>query len=530
MDVSIPSTRIDALTNEQLRMLDAIAPASSFTIAPEAGSERLRRAINKDFTDKAIFDAVDSLMQRNIQTLKLYFMVGLPTETSQDIDALIELALSIADKVWQRSKRRTVNVSISPFSPKAQTPFQWEPMDSIESIKEKCAFIKQALSRTKNIKVSYHEPAMTFLESVMARGDRGLSSLIHAAWQKGARCDGWAERFNIELWRGAALEVGIDMNTFTGAIPLDQPLPWRAISTGVSESYLREERQKAIEGISSPDCRTQCCGCGLCDASIKTTVVAPAPASTQSPQTPHNEDVVLSLSKDNETVRHVQTPVENTLYFYRVEYAKIGLLRFLGNRDMMNIFHRAFAASLLPLAYSKGFHPNPRVSFGPPLPFGVEGTAEFFDTVTIQPTTPETFMAVDRFLPDGLSITGSSEMKGKPESLSSTINAGRYVFLPLFETTSQLLAEIVGSVKEKSEILAPIATESGEKVMKNIRPLIDEIRLVSHERRQGIEAILSMAPNATCRPAEFVAALFPQRHFADFVVSRTECLNRKGQT
>jgi radical SAM family uncharacterized protein/radical SAM-linked protein len=524
MDVSIPSTRVDALTDEQLRMLDAIAPGSSFTIAPEAGSERLRRAINKDFTDKAIFDAVDSLMRRNIQTLKLYFMIGLPTETAEDIDALIELALTIAEKVWQRSRRRTVHVSISPFSPKAQTPFQWEAMDSIASLLEKSAYIKKALCRKNNIKVSYHDPAMTFLETVMARGDRRLSALIHTAWRNGARCDGWAERFNIGLWRGAAEQAGIDMELYAGAIPLDQPLPWRAVSTGVSESFLRKERQRALDGISGADCRTsECCGCGLCDSTIKPKIVETI------------QDVAGDHPEGQPSVPSVQPLQSDTVYYYRVRYAKIGYMRFLGHRDMMNILHRAFAASLFPMAYSKGFHPNPRISFGPPLPFGVEGESELFDAVTLQPASTELFLAINRFLPEGLNIIGSNPIKGKGESLSSNIESGRYVFSPLFEITPETIQGILEAASAGTEIMVSSAKDGaaanaaiGEPAMKNIRPLISELRMANRLGKEGIEAVLSLAPKANCRPAEFIAGLFPERHFADFVVSRTECLKREG--
>jgi radical SAM family uncharacterized protein/radical SAM-linked protein len=519
-DVSMPSTRIDSLTHQQIDMLDAIAKTSSFTLAPEAGSARLRRIINKDFSDEAIFEAVKMLMRRNVQTLKLYFMIGLPTEESGDIDALVCLVESIAAMVRERSHRRAVHITISPFSPKAQTPFQWEAMAPSRVLLEKSRFIKQALDHCRNVKISYHDPEMTFLETVMARGDRCLSALIHEAWQSGARSDAWSEYFDFNRWKKAAEKTSIDMDRYVAAVPLDQPLPWLAVTNGVSEKFLLEERSRAMEGFSTPDCRSgRCNGCGVCDFNkIRSIVIA------------SGQEAGLNRTGAEATRERVDAVPQAAIlpHYYRVTYAKTYHMRFLGHRDMMNIFHRAFVASLLPVAYTGGFHPTPRVSFGPPLPFGVSGHAELFDVTMNDSVDEGAIVSINRWLPAGLEIRAVVRLSSLGESLSAIAAAGKYVFLPLFDGAEKTLDGFVENALAQNAIT--VDASAGDRAPpKDIRPLIRDLRTVNEQGAMGIEAVLSLLPKATCRPSEFVAGLFPDRAFEDFSIHRYELLKRQGE-
>ncbi|HAJ78483.1 MAG TPA: hypothetical protein DCO75_01815 [Fibrobacteres bacterium] len=515
IDVSIPSTRLDALTEDQLRMLDAVTSTSSFTIAPEAGSARLRRVINKNFSDDAIMRAVDLLMKGNVQTLKLYFMIGLPTENDEDIEALINLASKIADKVRQRSKRRAVHVSISPFSPKAQTPFQWEAMGSPESLDKKSRYIKQELCRNRNVKVSYHDPKVIFLETVMARGDRYVSALIYEAWRCGARNDGWVEHFKPEVWKKAATDISVDMNIYTSAIPVEQPLPWSAISNGIPDSFLKEELKRAILEIPGKDCRDgECNGCGLCNEKIFTKKYEFVPVSPDNAKNAAEPELIN----------------EDRKFYYRINYCKTGFMRFSGHRDMMNVIQRAISATLLPIAYSNGFHPVQKLSFGPPLPLGVVGESEFFDIVTNNPVETDEVLSINKFLPHGLEIKTVVEINGSGESLNAIITHGEYVFYPLFSAGFDELDHVVKNALCRQEISVAVATDvnfPAEPEFKNIRPLIVDLALVSNSGRTGIEAVLSLLPKATCKPMELVAGLFPERSIRDFLIIRKRCL--KGE-
>jgi radical SAM-linked protein/radical SAM family uncharacterized protein len=514
IEVSIPSTRIDALTQDQMNMLDAITSTSSFTLAPEAGSMRLRRTINKDFTDETILNAVGILMQRNVQTLKLYFMIGLPTENADDIEALVRLIKTIAGMVRRRAKRRMVNVSLSPFSPKPQTPFQWDAMDSMEVLLEKSRYIKHSLSSERNVKVSYREPAMAYLETVMARGDRRVSQIIHEAWKNGAHSDGWDEYFNFERWKTAAEKVSMDMHVYVSMIPQEQVLPWSAVSNGVSVEFLAEDRKQAMGGQFRSDCRIDpCYQCGVCDSKTRRNIQSAAIPSTGFP------------------IELAQKPAEEgeEYYYYRYMYSKSGELRFLGNRDMMNIFTRAFIAARVPLAFSEGFHPHPRIAFGPPLPFGVIGLSELFDIVTTRQVSKNDLLLINRWLPKELETRNCMHLDKKEESLNVLIVAAKYVFVPSFEITVKELDSMVENALSKQEIL--VSEKENEKLNndgpeKNIRPFIHDLRLQNTGKDPAIEATLSLLPKATCRPGELIAGLFPDYTFTDFIVYRIECLKK----
>jgi len=514
IDVAIPSTRIDALTDTQLDLLDELCGTSTFTIAPEAGSMRLRTIINKDFTDEAIFNVVDMLMRKNIQTLKLYFMLGLPGETDDDIEAIVTLINAIADRVRSRSGRRMLNVTLSPFSPKAQTPFQWEAMQPIEILHEKSRHIKYALQDRRNVKISYHDPKMTFLESVMARGDRALGRVIVAAWQSGAHNDGWTESFSLERWQQAAASVGIDLNVYTQAIPLSQPLPWQAVSNGVSTEFLAQERSRAlVEILPRNDCRTgECYDCGVCTSDVSRSLL-PAESAAQY--------AVSSAALQAQAAEQKPEHHEEKVYYYRVVYQKNGLMRFLGHRDMMHCIHRAFVAARVPVAYSQGFHPAPRLSFAPPLTFGLSGDAELFDVALTQPVEEEVLTNVNNWLADGIKLSKVLKLDKKEESLNVQIEYGRYLFIPLFPLEPGELEQSIADVQSKTEL---IVVQDKGKPSKDIFPLIRDLRCVEHDNKNSIEAVLAMQPGKTCRPADFIAGVFPGKAFEDFIVSRKECL------
>jgi radical SAM family uncharacterized protein/radical SAM-linked protein len=515
LEVSIPSTRIDALTNDQMNMLESITPISSFTLAPEAGSMRLRAIINKDFSDDMICNAVEMLMRRNVQTIKLYFMIGLPTERQDDIEAIVRLIKRIARIVKQTSRRRMVNVAISPFSPKPQTPFQWEAMDATDILLEKSRYIKQSLCSERNVKVSYREPAMTFLETIMARGDRKVSQLIHEAWKNGAQGDGWDEYFNFERWKLTAEKVSINMFIYTAQIPQTQALPWSAVSNGVSEDFLADDRKHALNGEFRSDCRTsQCYECGVCDSTI-----------AQNIQTSALNSTVYQSTKND------LNPGETESYhYYRYKYSKNGNLRFLGSRDMMSIFNRAFIAARIPLAFSKGFHPHPRVAFGPPLPFGVIGLSELFDIVTSIPVPLNELLSINGWLPKELEVHNCMQLNIKEESLNALIAGAEYEFSPYFKISGQELEHIVENALSKPEVLIPIKENDKQTVntIKNIRPFIRSMCVRKNGTDALIAAVLSHAPKATCRPSELITGLFPDHQWTDFIVCRKECLKNEA--
>ncbi|MDR1572483.1 MAG: TIGR03960 family B12-binding radical SAM protein [Clostridiales Family XIII bacterium] len=262
--LSIPSLRLDSVT---LRMLEGIQGyrKSGLTFAPEAGSQRLRRAINKTISDDEIFAAIGDAAGLGWSHIKLYFMVGLPTETDEDLDAIIAVAeksMRIARAARGKGRKPfSLTVSVSNFVPKAHTPFQWEAQDSPGALLAKNARLKEGLSRIKGIKFQYHDTRGSHLEALIARGDRRMLAVIMRAAELGCRFDSWQEHFRYDLWAQAFEENGLSMTA--GGLDTRAALPWDHIDSGLLKSFLLSERERAMAATITPDCREGCIGCGL---------------------------------------------------------------------------------------------------------------------------------------------------------------------------------------------------------------------------------------------------------------------------
>ena len=241
---------------------------SSITFAPEAGSQRLRDVINKNITEEELLSACGQMFSHGWSSVKLYFMLGLPTETDDDIRAIAALADSVVHTWRQTAKNKMkglrVTVSTSLFIPKPFTPFQWEPMCSIEELQRKVSVLREAIT-AKAVVYHYHDPKTSFLEGVFARGDRRLAPVILEAWRNGCRLDAWDEHFKYDVWMKAFAACGIDPRDYLRARDLDELLPWSVIDCGVTEAYLKRILADAHEGKITPDCRSdsgRCSGCG----------------------------------------------------------------------------------------------------------------------------------------------------------------------------------------------------------------------------------------------------------------------------
>ena len=269
VSVSLPSLRI----SKQLAELPALVASvrkGSMTVAPEAASERLRAVINKPISDAELFAGLSAAYQAGWNSVKLYFMVGLPGETDADVAAIAELTGRVA-ALGRRESRRMgkVNVSVANFVPKPGTPFQWEPMSSEAELARKRELIVARL-RSRQVTMKFHDVQQSALEGVISRGDRRAGRAIELAWRKGCRLDGWNEHFRPTLWAAAFKEAGLDPAFYSArARAADERLPWDHISAGASREFLWKEREKALAGLPSADCPSkpgsaECAGCGAC--------------------------------------------------------------------------------------------------------------------------------------------------------------------------------------------------------------------------------------------------------------------------
>jgi radical SAM family uncharacterized protein len=264
VSLSIPSLRLDSFS---LRVLEEIQEykKTGLTFAPEAGSQRLRDVINKTVTEEEIFTAVREAARLGWQHVKFYFMIGLPTETDADLDAVAEIArraLDVARGAQEQGKRHfSLTVSVSNFIPKAHTPFQWAAQDSPDRLLEKNLYLKERISRIKGVKFQYHDTRSSHVEALLARGDRRMLPVIARVAELGRGFDSWREFFSYDLWMRALEETGVSAEA--GALDRFRPLPWDHIDSGVHKSFLLSEWERAMLATITKDCREGCVGCGL---------------------------------------------------------------------------------------------------------------------------------------------------------------------------------------------------------------------------------------------------------------------------
>lgn len=267
VNIALPSLRVDNFSDEIMEQLTKVR-RSGLTFAPEAGTQRLRDAINKNVTEEEVLSTVRKAYGGGWMAVKLYFMIGLPTETFEDIDGIADLAQKVVDEYYNnpdraKGKSVAVAVSVASFVPKPFTPFQWEAQDTVELIEEKQRYLRDRI-KTRKISVSRHNAQTSFLEGVFARGDRRLAQVIELAWRKGCRFDGWDDQMRMDLWPEAFEECGIAPEFYANRKrPFDEVLPWDHMDYGVSKSFLIHENKKAHASDTTPNCRENCSGCGV---------------------------------------------------------------------------------------------------------------------------------------------------------------------------------------------------------------------------------------------------------------------------
>jgi radical SAM family uncharacterized protein len=355
--VSLPSLRVETLTPSIIRQIQEVRK-TGFTLAPEAGTERLRQVINKGNTEEDLLLTIRTVFAANWHLVKLYFMIGLPTEKEEDLRGIVSLAKKALAEARRAKGSAQINLAVSNFIPKAHTPFQWEPQDSGEEIREKQKFLRQNLER-QGLRFKWTDPRLSLLEGTLARGDRRLGKVLEAAYHLGCRLDGWGDHFRHDLWEKAFIQCGLDPSFYTlRPRDVDETLPWDHLDSRVSKRFLKEERSKAFQALATADCRAASCnGCGVC---YGTDLLSPRIAGgtedfwQSSPRTGGSNAATVSTRR------------------FRSKFAKFGPAKFLGHLELAQAMIRAFRRARIPLVFSQGYHPLPKVSFGPPLRVGYE--------------------------------------------------------------------------------------------------------------------------------------------------------------
>lgn len=408
VSISLPSLRVGTLTPEIIQEIKSVRK-TGFTLAPEAGTDRLRQVINKGITEQDLLETAALAFHHGWSHMKLYFMTGLPTETPEDIAAISELARKVREQAFTAQNRgvrgkKQVTISIGTFVPKPHTPFQWEAQISENESRARINSVRKAL-KAKTFHVKWHDPSQSFLEGIFSRGDRRLCRIIVRAWQSGARLDAWTDSMRPDLYIKAARDENIALDAYLGPRNISDCLPWDHLSSGIDTDYLRQQRENAYMEVYTPDCRNgNCHRCGVCDfKEIKPVVFSAQCPDVMDKRGMEEWNGVRTGTRQGKSIAQPHA----VRHFCRIRYSKTGPARFLGHLEMVHAFHRAARRAGIPVAYSSGFHPMPRVAFGQPLSLGMESLEEEAVMELSGYMAAELISKhLDVELPDGLSVTG----------------------------------------------------------------------------------------------------------------------------
>jgi radical SAM family uncharacterized protein/radical SAM-linked protein len=385
--------------------------SSNLTFAPEAGTQRMRDVINKNVTDEQIVDTVERVLAHGWDRVKLYFMIGLPTETDEDVTGIVETAWrakSAGKRGRAGSRTPKVNVSVSTFVPKPHTPFQWVRMDGLDAVLRKQEMLRDA-ARKHRIDLKAHEPHGSILEGILSRGDRRLADVIEQAWRDGARFDAWDGHVRWDVWMNAMRAHGLTVDDALSAIPVGAALPWSHIDVGIDPAFLAREYDRALHARTTPPCGR------------------PAPRKQLHPGVvPAGEDRKLVClqcgagcdlealaqrrARASDRMRQLGAPAPaparptpSAAMRYRFRFEKLGRATLLGHLDLVREIPRILRRAGVDLWYSQGFHPKPVLTFGPALGLGIPSFDEYVDVKTSRPIDTDRLLAnVHATCPDGL--------------------------------------------------------------------------------------------------------------------------------
>lgn len=415
VSVSLPSLRVGSVSGE---ILDQIATIrrTGITLAPEAGSQRLRDVINKNISEKALLTHATELFARGWSAVKLYFMIGLPTETDEDLVAIVDLCRKVAATAGKNAKRLQITAAISPFVPKPHTPFQWERQMSLEETRYRLNRLKDLFRPHKRLTMRWHMPEMSYLEGIFSRGDRSLADVVEAASDKGALFSSWSDSLALPLWLEAMTQCGLEPDHYLEARDPESPLPWDHIFSGVRKDFLLRERRLALTGQTTPDCRHgQCLGCGVCTTTSAPTALRQQAGLDIRPRVQPSAQIQPSQPDQRPCAQPEHGAPREDLghkaVTLRIGFRKLGPAVYFSQLELTRLFERAMRRAGLPISFSQGFHPMPRMSFGRALPVGVGSAREEMIAVLRRPiVAAEAVQSLSGQMPCGLEILDAAEV------------------------------------------------------------------------------------------------------------------------
>ena len=515
VSISLPSQRADKFSLELAELVNSVRK-STITIAPEAGSQRLRDVINKNLTEEQILDAVLSVYKTGWDKIKLYFMIGLPTETYEDLDGIISLLQTIkmhAGKLKNELGLRkflSITCTISIFVPKPFTPFQWAAQDKLEVIEDKIRYLRQKARPLRDVKLNFHDSFLCLLEAVFSRGGRDLNRLVEEVYKNGSYLDAWNEHFNKDIWLKTAESLSINLEEMSSKeFDVNDELPWDIFNVGVNKSWLINEYKTALECKTSKPCDEGCAGCGVCknlqvspslkgnkldDSSTdchceadceqrmegrldrpETPFKASNQAEGQSPDVAIQKEMTSNWIASSQAPRNVGSKMKihaensDNAYRYRMKLQKINELKYISHLDWQKLIYGAIRKAGLKINFTQGFNPGPKFSLAVALPLFTEGIAECADIEMQENISPEEIKErLNAFLPESSKIQEIVNISKDKISIEKAVYWAKYIALPVdFEKIEKInLKSIVKNALLQDNII--IEKFSKKKCLKKV--------------------------------------------------------------
>jgi radical SAM-linked protein len=552
--ISLPSMRLETLSPGIMDQVDRVRK-TSFTVAPEAASDRLRAVINKVIDEDVLEGMVGEVFRRGWKSLKFYFMLGIPTEQYEDLQAMVDLGSRCLSAAKRHNRAAGITISVSSFVPKSHTPFQWATQITLPEIEEKQDFLRRELKRA-GLGFRWHDARSSVMEGIYSRGDRRSADALLAAYKHGARLDGWQEHFSEEAWQTAFAETGLEPGFYNQRRrDSDEVFPWAHIDCGIEPRWLWEDWMDSLEAGFVPDCTTEpCYDCGVCDhATVHNRVfdratpgaeplhrvrkpyqgsrkaedpqfvamprppgrkgnhvvdaappqgMAPGSAPARASRAAHAERVRAAgvtpgkarervVPHGHEAVRvpgaprtgagpgtdwsqvfDTRLPVELRVVV-ELRYGKLGALAFLGHLEVMAAFRRALKRVSAPVLWTQGFHPQPRFSFGPPLPTGMASVAEHAEIELKRPLDLSVFAEeLRRAMPEELPLLDVREVPHGRPSIQDRNEAWVYELRPPAGTGSLELAREAAARFLAAPVCMVSSVRKGEARDVDVRPAV----------------------------------------------------------
>ncbi|MGP8152951.1 MAG: TIGR03960 family B12-binding radical SAM protein [Smithella sp.] len=490
--LALPSLRVESLTGTLMEEIKRTRK-TSFTLAPEAGPDKMRLIINKGNSSEDLLSTADKIFAAGWKSIKLYFMLGLPYETQEDLEGIVNLG---HETLRAAKNRGQITISLSTFVPKPHTPFQWQRQISMEETYTKQEFIRQRVNN-RNINVKWHDARMSLLEGIFSRGDETLGALLEAAFRKGCRFDGWSDILRFDLWQEAIAESRINPEDFTRERDINEKLPWDNIDCGVSREFLLREKQKSTNLLATEDCRDSSCqDCGVCDFSTTKNIFA----ASEEKRTVLSSPPVPDAASAKETK-------------YRFTFSKLGRSRFLSHLELSGALVRALRRSSIALAYSIGYHPHPKISFATATAVGMASRQEYIDIAAGDYLSDLDSLKseINLNLPGGVEVLEIRTLSLEEKPIAQKTRGFEYeLYLPAATDSSRLMAM---EENIKNFLAAPVFNiqklSKGKTVTKDIRPFVQNIVLDSDGKT--IKFTVSHIQEGSARPADIISHILKSK-------------------